>query len=151
MAKQELQLDSDLLEKTALAIYIERMRTNRGYSPEAVAKKAFQQAKAFTAIAQSVRDGEAIPDMPVAPPPLFVQVDQWDGEKGEHGELRRDKNNQIVKEVLPVDRKAHCPNLPEGHPINQRWLPNAMRAGRLCTLEGRLLSADEVKSLALTN
>jgi hypothetical protein len=146
VAKQELQsvnLDQDLLERAAMHLYAERIRTRLGsYSPEAIAEQSFVDAAAFAREAQAIRDGKEIRNQRAEDAPLFVKVHLWDGSKGEHGApMLAPDTNEPIWEIMPVDRYAFAPNLPDGHPINQRWYPNALKSGRLCDQTGKALAA----------
>lgn len=148
MAKTD-QPNLDQLEAVAERIFAEDMRFTRGYSAEIVARRAFQKAKAFCEVAEAVRGGEEIKPLKVADEALFCLVDLWDGAKGQHGEMAHDENGKTLQEVMPIDRYSFAPNLPAGHPVNQRFLPNAIKAGRLCDKEGALLTTSQLTAKGL--
>jgi hypothetical protein len=154
-AAQIEQIDQQLLEQTARLIYIDLMKGEmRGRDGKAVAQAAYTRAKDFTLVTQALRDGASLPEPQAELKPLFIQVHLWDAE-GEYGKPMVDGNGQPIYEVQPVDRDAFAPNLPAGHPINQRYAPIAVRArvrhgGKdvpaLCDPAGNPLSEDAYAS-----
>ena len=134
--QSEVEIDKELLEQTALAIYLKLSESRmRGYNPQAIAQRAFAEARAFVRVTQGIRDGETVAE-PTAETPAWVKVRLWDGSRGTHGEPQLDASGQPATEVLPADRYAFAPNLPDDHPINQRFYPNALRNGALVTRDG---------------
>lgn len=137
------QVDQKLLEDTAKDIYLRLHEGKmRGHEPREIASRAFALAKAFAEEAQAVRDGKIVADPPKPDAPLYVRVHLWDGSRGQHGERKLDENNQPIFEIQPVDRYAFAPNLPDEHPVNQRYYPNAIRSGRLCAADGKELAVN---------
>lgn len=139
----------DHLEIVAERIYMDDIRVVRGISPEQVARKAFQKAAVFCKVADAVRAGERIQPLATSEEQLYVIVHLWDGSQGQHGEAMHDDNGRPVTEVMPVDRYAFAPNLPEGHPVNQRFLPYAIKLGKLCDKEGKPLTKKELEDKGL--
>jgi hypothetical protein len=149
---ESFKLDLDRLTETALPIFTSLVGRpeHRGTSLAVLAEQAFAQAAAFEREAYLIQGGKAVVDRRHASEaPLFALVHLCDGSKGEKGEpMFEEDTHKPITEVQPVDRYAFAPNLPEGHPINQRFAPNAIKSGRLCDEAGNLLPAERVREIA---
>jgi hypothetical protein len=142
-AAQLTEVDADALEKAAMAIYLDLVKGEmRGRDGKLVAQAAYARARDFVLVTQAIRGGAEIPTS-VAPqslPVLYCKVTLWDLTLGEHGAPVKDNNGRTVEEIQPVDRDAFAPNLPEDHPINQRYYPNALKSNRICDLDGKAIA-----------
>lgn len=143
------QKDFSKLETVAERIFASDIRVIRGYSAEEVARRAFQKAQAFCVVADAVRGGEQILPLATSEEQLHCLVDVWDGGKGQFGEVMHDANGKTIQEIMPVDRWSFARNLPEGHPVNQRYVKNAIKNRRICTPDGRILTDKELESKGL--
>jgi len=129
--------------------------------PETIARQAYVESLAFVKVTSQILSG----DVQIAKPqtqekPLFVMVHLWnmaDTEKSIHGSPMNDPNGNPLYEIQPVDRYAFGPKLAKGHPVNQRFLGNAIRntvrgqdgtpVPALCNQTGKPLSQAEIDEL----
>ena len=119
-----------------MKIFMDRMRLlGRSYTPEAVARGAYAEAKAFVQITEAIRNGEEIGKVPGPRPRRFCKVRVWQMDKP----AKTDQGDPWF-EIQPVDEEGFAPNIPEEHPANQRYGPNAERFGILCTEDGKMLT-----------
>lgn len=149
---KEVDIDQALLEETAREIYMQLTKGRmRGFDPAVIASRAFSEAKAFCLEAMAIRNGKSIADLTQDEEPLFARVNLWDGSRGLHGEPIKDENGKAVTEIQPVDRYASAPNLDPSHPINQRYLPNAIRNKALVNQDGTALDQNKLAALVAAN
>lgn len=154
-------IDQRTLEEVAQRMYVDlangRMRLR---DSESIARQAYIEAASFLRVTMEFRNGKPISRPHVQERPLFVMVHLWnmaDTEKTSNGSPMNDQNGAPMYELSPVDRYAWAPKLHKGHPINQRFLgnainntirgPNGEQVPALCTQHGKPLTADEIKEL----
>jgi hypothetical protein len=125
---KKTEVESQELEKTALAIYTGRLNARAGAGDQNLVQQSFLEANRFLRIAARVRSGdlEFLPE-PESRPTEYVDCPIMEL-TAEHADGRQDYKpilDPITKspmtERLPKDPFAFAPNLPPDHAINLRY------------------------------
>lgn len=117
-------LDNPELEAKAFEIYQQLSVTMVGFNSDHIAKEAYKRAAAFLRVADQVRSGELTiePEKPKARQLVEVRLQRAKNDGSGFDDILDERGDPITKK-LPADPHAYCPNLPETHPANQRFVP----------------------------